>query len=100
MVVRRTVISICPAAAQQEGEAFSQGRPDLHHLCFRARSREDVDAIHEVACALDARIIRAPQEDPWAPGYDSVLFEDPDEIRIEANFVPGKGHLAESPNAA
>jgi hypothetical protein len=22
-----------------------------------------------------------------------VLFEDPDGIRIEANFLPGKGHL-------
>jgi hypothetical protein len=23
-----------------------------------------------------------------------VLFEDPDGIRIEVNFVPGKGHFA------
>jgi hypothetical protein len=22
-----------------------------------------------------------------------VLFEDPDGIRVEVNFVPGKGHL-------
>lgn len=26
----------------------------------------------------------APQNGPWAPGYHSVLFEDPDGIRIEA----------------
>jgi hypothetical protein len=26
-------------------------------------------------------------------GYYSSCFEDPDGIRIEANFVPGKGHL-------
>lgn len=26
-------------------------------------------------------------------------FEDPDGIRIEANFVPGKGHLTESNDA-
>ena len=32
-------------------------------------------------------------EDGFAPGYYSVLFEDPDGIRIEANFVPGKGHF-------
>jgi hypothetical protein len=24
-----------------------------------------------------------------------VLFEDPDGIRIEVNFVPGKGHLGD-----
>ena len=29
-----------------------------------------------------------------APGYYSVLFEDPDGIRIEANHVPGQGLLA------
>jgi hypothetical protein len=26
-------------------------------------------------------------------GYYSVLFEDPDGIRLEANFVPGAGLL-------
>ena len=40
---------------------------------------------------LDATIIRAPQEDGWAPGYYSILFEDPDGVRLELNFVPGKG---------
>ncbi|MEO1914065.1 MAG: VOC family protein, partial [Myxococcales bacterium] len=64
-----------------------------HHLCFRARSCEDVDAIHAVAIDIGARIIHAPEEGKFAPGYYSVLFEDPDGIRIEANYVPGKGHL-------
>jgi hypothetical protein len=27
-------------------------------------------------------------------GYYSVLFEDPDGIRLEVNHVPGKGLLA------
>ena len=27
------------------------------------------------------------------PGYYSVLFGDPDGIRLEANFVPGAGVL-------
>ena len=30
---------------------------------------------------------------PWAPGYYSVLFEDPDGIRVEVNHIPGKGHF-------
>jgi hypothetical protein len=30
---------------------------------------------------------------PCAKGYYSVLFEDPDGIRIEINHVPGKGNL-------
>jgi catechol 2,3-dioxygenase-like lactoylglutathione lyase family enzyme len=89
----RTGVAIAPASVDGAKYRFSQDRPGLHHLCFRAKSAADVDAIHEVARALGAKIIRAPREDSWAPGYYSVLFEDPDGIRIEANFVPGKGHL-------
>ena len=89
----RTGVGIAPVAPQFREETFNQRRPGLHHVCFRARSREDVDAIHRTALALGAKIIRAPREDNWAPGYYSVLFEDPDGIRLEANYVPGKGHL-------
>ncbi len=89
----RTGVAIAPAAPELVSDAFDQGRAGLHHLCFRARSREDVDAIYQTALGLSAKIIRAPQESNWAKGYYSVLFEDPDGIRIEANFVPGKGHL-------
>ena len=39
-------------------------------------------------------VARAPREDNWAPGYYSLLFEDPDGIRLEFNHVPGKGLLA------
>ena len=73
--------------------SFNQRHPGLHHLCFRAKSREDVEAIYQTAVELGARIVREPEEADWAPGYYSTLFEDPDGIRIEANFVPGKGHL-------
>jgi catechol 2,3-dioxygenase-like lactoylglutathione lyase family enzyme len=75
--------------------AFDQRRAGLHHFCFRARGREDVDAIHRfVVEELGARIVHAPEDAPhFAPGYYSVLFEDPDGIRVEVNHVPGKGHL-------
>ena len=42
-----------------------------------------------------AKIVHPPEEGQWAPGYYSVLFEDPDGIRLELNFVPGKGLLAD-----
>jgi hypothetical protein len=45
---------------------------------------------------LGAHVVHPPEDGPWAPGYYSVLFEDPDGIRVEANFVPGRGHLAEA----
>jgi catechol 2,3-dioxygenase-like lactoylglutathione lyase family enzyme len=90
----RTGIAISPIDPALKNEPYNQRRAGLHHLCFRARSREDVDSIYKTALELSAKIIRAPEEGAWAPGYYSVLFEDPDGIRIEANFVPGKGHLA------
>jgi catechol 2,3-dioxygenase-like lactoylglutathione lyase family enzyme len=89
----RTGIAISPVSPELKDQPYHQRRAGLHHLCLRARSRADVDAIYQTALELQARIIRAPEAGPWAPGYYSVLFEDPDGIRIEANYVPGKGHL-------
>jgi catechol 2,3-dioxygenase-like lactoylglutathione lyase family enzyme len=76
--------------------AFHSGRPGLHHVCFRARSREGVDTVHELVRKLGAKIVRAPETGKWAPGYYSILFEDPDGVRLEVNYIPGKGLLADS----
>jgi catechol 2,3-dioxygenase-like lactoylglutathione lyase family enzyme len=87
----RTGVLISPPAPEHEGERFQQRRVGLHHVCFRARSKEDIDEAHRFVKTLGVPILRAPQEDGWAPGYYSILFEDPDGVRLEINFVPGKG---------
>jgi catechol 2,3-dioxygenase-like lactoylglutathione lyase family enzyme len=89
----RTAVGISAPSPEHEGAAFEQKRVGLHHLCFRARGRADVDELHAFVSTLGANIIRAPREDSWAPGYYSMLFEDPDGIRLEINHVPGKGLL-------
>jgi catechol 2,3-dioxygenase-like lactoylglutathione lyase family enzyme len=89
----RTAVAIRAPAAEHAGAAFEQNRVGLHHLCFRARERADVDELHGFLCSLGVTIVRAPREDQWAPGYYSLLFEDPDGIRLELNHVPGKGLL-------
>ena len=89
----RTAFGLRPAGPPHEGERFDQGRIGLHHLCFRARSREDVDALHHFLLEIGATLVHPPEEGSWAPGYYSVLFEDPDGIRLEMNFVPGRGLL-------
>ena len=91
----RTAIGIMPAEDAHKAERFVQLRVGLHHVCFRAREREDVDRLHEFLVEMGAKIVHPPEEGPWAPGYYSVLFEDPDGIRLEMNHVPGKGLLAE-----
>jgi catechol 2,3-dioxygenase-like lactoylglutathione lyase family enzyme len=90
----RTGVALSPADPEHRDEGFVQRRVGLHHICFRARSREDVEAVHKLAEELGANVVHPPeQQDLFAPGYYSVLFEDPDGIRLEVNYVPGKGHF-------
>jgi catechol 2,3-dioxygenase-like lactoylglutathione lyase family enzyme len=99
----RTALGVQRGDAQfvEAADRFVQGRVGLHHVCFRARQRGDVDALHGLLVEMGAAIVHAPEEAQFAPGYYSVLFEDPEGIRLEMNFVPGRGHLdqveAESP---
>jgi catechol 2,3-dioxygenase-like lactoylglutathione lyase family enzyme len=89
----RTAVGIEPADEAHRKDRFVQARSGLHHVCFRVRERADVDALHAFVVELGAKIVHPPEEGAWAPGYYSVLFEDPDGIRLEANHVPGKGLL-------
>jgi catechol 2,3-dioxygenase-like lactoylglutathione lyase family enzyme len=93
----RTGILVRGAPPGNRRDSFDQDRSGLHHFCFRARAREDVDAIHAfIAAEPDARIVHGPEQGSrFAPGYYSVLFEDPDGIRVEVNYVPGKGHFGD-----
>jgi len=84
-----------PCALEHRHERFVQARVGLHHLCLRARSREDVDACAATLKDMGATIVRGPLEGTWAPGYYYVLFEDPDGIRLEIYYVPGAGVFAE-----
>jgi catechol 2,3-dioxygenase-like lactoylglutathione lyase family enzyme len=92
----RTALGIMRCDPAHARERFVQTRVGLHHVCFRARSREDVDEFHRLLQEMNAKIIHPPEEGAWAPGYYSVLCEDPDGIRLEMNYVPGRGLLAES----
>jgi|TARA_B110000459_G_scaffold102034_1_gene113495 catechol 2,3-dioxygenase-like lactoylglutathione lyase family enzyme len=89
----RTAIGIRKCDPEFTNESFQQYRVGLHHLCLRARSREDVDKTAALAAELGATIVRGPEERDWAKGYYYVLFEDPDGIRLEVNFIPGSGLL-------
>ncbi|HUT49023.1 MAG TPA: VOC family protein [Alphaproteobacteria bacterium] len=90
----RTALGIQRCAEEYANERFVQNRVGLHHVCLRARTREDIDAVAEKLREMGAVIDRGPVEGDWAPGYYYVVFEDPDGIRLEVNHVPGKGVLA------
>ena len=96
MIGGRTAVAVTRASDENRQLGFDQRRIGLHHICFRARSTEDVDSLHAYLVQKGVKIVHAPEPGSWAPGYYSVLFEDPEGIRLEVNFVPGKG-LFEQP---
>jgi catechol 2,3-dioxygenase-like lactoylglutathione lyase family enzyme len=93
----RTGVLVRAAPPDKRDKRFDQWTAGLHHFCFRARSRADVDAIHEfLTDEAHISIVHAPEDgDRFAPGYYSLLFEDPDGLRVEVNHVPGKGHFGD-----
>ena len=93
----RTGILVRGAPDEKRDRVFDQDSSGLHHFCFRARSEADVDAIYaHVQEEPDVKIIHGPEAgEHFAPGYYSILFEDPDGIRVEFNYVPGKGHFGD-----
>jgi len=91
----RTAVGISRCDQQYAQTRFIQNSVGLHHACFRARGREDVDKVYDFLQDRKITIVHPPEEGRWAPGYYSVLFEDPAGIRLEVNYVPGTGLLAE-----
>lgn len=93
----RTGILIRETPDDKKHITFDQDTSGLHHFCFRARSRDDIDGIYEfVKNELKPVFIHGPEDGShFAPGYYSILFEDPDGIRVEFNHVPGKGHFGD-----
>ena len=79
---------------QQSAGRFESGLPGLHHLSFQV---PDIEAVRRAESSL--RDLGAPfhydgivrhEEGGTSAG---VFFEDPDGIRLEVNFIPGKGLL-------
>ena len=93
----RTAMGIMRADERHRSERFVQSRVGLHHVSFRARERADVDTLYTFLQTIGATIVHPPEDGAWAPGYYSVLFEDPDGVRLEMNYVPGKGLLKDLP---
>jgi len=64
--------------------------PGLHHLAWRASSRDDVDALHDLLIARGIPVLDPPAHYPQYSGdYYAVFFEDPDGIKLEFVHAPG-----------
>jgi catechol 2,3-dioxygenase-like lactoylglutathione lyase family enzyme len=91
----RTALGIRLADPEHADAPHIESAPGIDHLCFRARRREDVDTVYAFLQEIGAEMVRAPVEGPWAPGYYSLSFLDPEGIRLELNHVPGTGLFAD-----
>ena len=68
------------------GDTVNRRRPgSLHHLAFKAASREEVDRLHSQMKDIGATIVSPPREYPeyTPPGYYALFFKDPDGIKYE-----------------
>ena len=63
----RTGFGIHAPAPPHVGQRFKQGSVGLHHHCWRARSREDVDEAHAFLQKIGAHIVHGPRLDEFAP---------------------------------
>lgn len=66
------------------------------HLCFRARSRDEVDAFHAAGVEAGFRSNGAPgYRDEYGPGYYAAYLLDPDGNNVEALYrdVGNIGHI-------
>ena len=66
--------------------------------CASGRAAVPTWTRSRASCATSsaaAMVHDAEEGEQFAPGYYSALFEDPDGIRVEVNYVPGKGHFGE-----
>ncbi len=78
--------------ARRRAVRAEPGRP-APRLLPGPRARRGRRRCHDFLVSIGATVVHAPQDDDYAPGYYSVLFEDPDGVRLEVNHVPGQGLL-------
>jgi hypothetical protein len=71
-------VAIAQSAPEYQDSKFEDRRIGLHHLCFRAKCREDIVRLHqEFLAPRGVELYYPPREGPWAPGCFSVSFFDP-----------------------
>jgi glyoxylase I family protein len=76
--------------AGQAGHRHHRYAPGLHHLAWRAESREDVDRLYILLVEHGITVLDPPAHYPEYFGdYYAVFFEDPDGMKLELVHAPG-----------
>ncbi len=82
-------IGIRAAESSAVPEGYDQYRVGLHHLAFRAESRDAVDRFHALLQDQNIEVLDAPAEYPdYVRDYYAVFFADPDGMNFELVHRP------------
>ena len=86
----RTLYNLVKAQGPRADRVHDRYSPGLHHVAWKAESRADVEAMHELVKSLGATVLDAPADYPqYGPGYYAVFFADPDGLKLEYVYKPG-----------
>ena len=73
--------------AEKKKPAYVFGAPGLHHICFKAQSREEVDDAYQFLLKKNVYIFDPPEAYPnYTKKYYAVFFADPDGIKLELAY--------------
>lgn len=73
---------------RHEDGDFDRYRVGLHHICFSASSRDQVDERARWLREAGAEIESGPAEYDYRRGYYAVFFYDPDGLKLEIAHIP------------
>jgi catechol 2,3-dioxygenase-like lactoylglutathione lyase family enzyme len=80
-------LGIIAARSDQRHDRYA---PGLHHLAWRAESRDAVDELYALLIEHGVEVLDPPAHYPQYSGdYYAVFFADPDGIKLELVHAPG-----------
>ena len=76
-------VSLRAVQSGAHGVPYDRYAVGLHHIAFKAPSREVVDERARWLRSAGAEIESEPREYDYSPGYYAVFFYDPDGLKLE-----------------
>jgi catechol 2,3-dioxygenase-like lactoylglutathione lyase family enzyme len=87
-------LSLRAAQSNAHPTPYDRYAVGIHHICFTATNRDNVDRVAAWARETGAEIESEPREYGYTPGYYAVFIHDPDGIKLEFVHRPAERDLA------
>lgn len=79
---------IRPSDKEFRADKFHRHRVGLCEIAFGAENRKQIDDLAKQIPANGGKVIDAPKEYDYVPGYYAVFFTDPDGLKLELAHIP------------